>query len=294
MPGPDESSRERRFLAGLLGAPIRHSASPAIHEAAAAALGLTFFYQLIEIANADASRLKSVLAAIRDLGFAGINVTFPYKEAVVPHLDALAPSAQSVGAVNTVIVENDRLIGHNTDFTGFARACRDLVRGSGPAPIALIGAGGVGKAIAAALASHDVAEVRIFDRDPQKAIGLARSVASGRTKLTVAASLQDALKDVAGIINGTPVGMWPNTESPIPEQYLHGGLWVADAVYFPLWTPLLLAAKKAGAKTLTGRNLILHQAADAFRLFTGREPPVPAMSAAFDQVMAERSQTRPN
>ena len=291
MPGAFELNRNGRFLTGLLGAPIQHSASPAIHEAAAADLGLTCFYQLIEIAEADAARLRSLLAAVRELGFAGINITFPYKEAVLSHLDVLADSARSVGAVNTIVIEGERLVGHNTDYTGFSRASANLIHWSKSAPIALVGAGGVGKAIAAALAGHGVAELRIYDRDPRKAESLVRSVAAKRTRMIVVDSLPDALNDVAGIINGTPVGMWPGNESPVPDKYLHGGLWVADAVYSPLWTPLLIAAKKAGAKVVTGRDLVLYQALDAFRLFTGLEPSIAVMSAAFDRVMASRQET---
>src|SRR6266404_4079200 len=138
---------ESRFLTGLLGAPIAQSAAPAMHERAAEALDLRCHYQLIEIAGAGQDELKLLLEGIRRLGFAGINVTFPYKEAVVDLLDELSPGTALIRAVNTVVVREGRLIGHNTDMTGFARAIAELVIASSRGAVAVIGAGGVGKAI---------------------------------------------------------------------------------------------------------------------------------------------------
>jgi shikimate dehydrogenase len=159
----------RRILAGLLGAPIAHSASPAMHGRAAEALGLRCHYQLIEVAGAKREELKFLLEGVRRLGFAGINVTFPYKEAVIDLLDELSPSAGMIGAVNTVVVRDGRLIGYNTDATGFSRAVSGLVTASAHGAVAVIGAGGVGKAIAFALAALGVSELRIFDREHAKA-----------------------------------------------------------------------------------------------------------------------------
>lgn len=158
----------KKLLTGLIGAPIAHSASPAMHERAAEALGLRGHYQLIEVAGADAAGLSLMLEGVRRLGFAGVNVTFPYKEAVVPLLDELAPAAATMAAVNTVVVRDNRLIGHNTDTTGFARAVAPLLAASGNA-VAVIGTGGVGKAIAFALASLEVTDLRIFDSEPARA-----------------------------------------------------------------------------------------------------------------------------
>src|SRR5256885_13259925 len=162
-----------RFLTGLIGAPIAHSASPAMHERAAEALGSRCHYQLIEVAGAGREALRGLLEGVRRLGFSGVNVTFPYKEAVVPLLDELSPGASAIGAVNAVVVRDGRLIGYNTDATGFQRAVGNLLAASSPGPVAVIGAGGVGKAIAFALAGMGVAELRIFDTDRAKAGDLA-------------------------------------------------------------------------------------------------------------------------
>jgi shikimate dehydrogenase len=277
----------QRFLTGLIGAPIAHSASPAMHGQAADALGIHCHYQLIEIAGADTAELRALLDSIKRIGFAGINVTFPYKEAVVPLLDDLSPAARAIGAVNTIVVRDNKLTGHNTDATGFERAVSNLVKASGHGPVALIGAGGVGKAIAHALAALGVAELSIFDTDPAKAAQIAAHL-RGRQPVRIAASVEDALQRAVGLVNGTPIGMLPNRNTPVPDALLHRDLWVADAVYTPLWTPLLTAARAKGAETMTGRDLAIHQAADAFQLFTGFTPPIVEMGNAFDAVMAKR------
>ncbi|MFZ2155874.1 MAG: shikimate dehydrogenase [Bradyrhizobium sp.] len=281
----------RRFLAGLLGAPIAQSAAPAMHERAAEALDLRCHYQLIEVAGAEREQLKMLLEGVRRLGFAGINVTFPYKEAVLDLLDELSPDATLIGAVNTIIVRDGRLIGHNTDTTGFARAVTPLVTASPHGAVAVIGAGGVGKAIAFALAGLGVPELRIFDSDHAKAAQLAARL-EGQEKIgakaSVTPSIEDALHGVTGVVNASPVGMLPSVDTPVPDNLLHAGLWVADAVYSPLWTPLLTAAKAKGARVMTGRELAIYQAADAFELFTGLAPSTSEIGIAFDAVMAKR------
>jgi shikimate dehydrogenase len=278
---------QSRFLTGLLGAPIAHSASPAMHERAAEALGLRLHYHLIEVAGAGREQLKVLLEGVRRLGFAGINVTFPYKEAVLDLLDEVSPDAAPIGAVNLIIMRDGRLVGYNTDRSGFARAVAPLVAASSQGAVALIGAGGVGKAIAFALAGLGVRELRIFDRDPAKAADLAARL-EGLMTASVMNSVEDALRGAVGVVNGSPVGMLPDRGTPVPGGLLHAGLWVADAVYSPLWTPLLTAARAKGCKVLTGRELAIHQAVDAFELFTGRVPSIQEMGIAFDDVMAKR------
>ena len=259
-----------------------------MHERAADALGVRCHYQLIEVAGADQVRLRALLDAIRSFGFAGVNVTFPYKEAVVPLLDELSDVARAIGAVNTVVVRQGRLIGYNTDASGFERAVTNLVTASHRGAVALIGAGGVGKAIAFALANLGVAELAIFDADRAKASQLAVQL-QGRLAVRVVDRVDDALQRAVGVINATPVGMLPDRGSPIPDELLHRNLWVADAVYSPLWTPLFLAAKARGCEVMTGRELAIYQAADAFELFTGLRPSTAEMGSAFDVVLAARA-----
>jgi shikimate dehydrogenase len=276
----------KTFLTGLIGAPIAHSASPAMHEQAAHHLGVRCHYQLIEVAGADREQLRGLLDDARRRGFAGVNVTYPYKETVVGLLDEVSPDAAAMAAVNTVVIRDDRLIGYNTDTTGFARAAADMAAHLRLGSVAVIGAGGVGKAIAFALVNLGIVELRIFDADRAKADRLALLLRP-RGRAVVVDSVEDAIRGTIGVVNATPVGMLPSRESPVPEALLHRGLWVADAVYFPLLTPLLIAAKAKGARVMTGRDLAIHQAADAFQLFTGLAPSTAEMADAFDRVMGE-------
>jgi shikimate dehydrogenase len=278
--------QNRHVLLGLIGAPIKHSAAPAMHEAAAEALGWKGHYQLIEIPGADAVLLRKLLDGVRHLGFAGVNITYPYKEAVIPLLDDLSESAGMIGAVNTVVVRNGRLIGHNTDASGFGLAVADFLAPSS-GPVAVIGAGGVGKAAAVAMAQGGAKGLRIFDLDPKKAAALAETVAP-LTDSMVAETVAEALSGASGLVNGTPVGMLPSLDSPVDPTLLHADLWVADAVYYPLWTPLLSDARRVGAKVLNGRALAIYQAVHAFELFTGVEPSADIMAAAFDAVLERR------
>lgn len=275
----------RPVLLGLIGSPIAHSASPAMHEAAAEAVGLRAHYQLVDVPGADAARLRGLLASLAPIGFSGVNVTYPYKETVLPLLDDLSSGARAVGAVNTVVVRDGRLTGHNTDMTGFARA---LVQAFGPnpeGPVALIGAGGVGKAVAVALAGFPNLEIRLVDADPAKAAAVAAAL-EGRARVRVCRRVEEAVEGARGLVNGTPVGMLPDRGTPVPFRLLRPEMWVADAVYSPLWTPLLSEAARIGARTMTGRELAIHQALDAFALFTGREAPASAMERAFDRAVA--------
>ncbi len=197
------------FLTGLIGAPIAHSAAPAMHEQAAQDLGVRCHYQLIEVAGAKPEELRLLLEGVRRLGFAGVNVTFPYKEAVVALLDDLSPDAAAMGAVNTVVVRDSRLIGHNTDTTGFARAAAGLVAGSGQGPVAVIGAGGAGKAIAFALMKLGVVDLQLFDIDRAKADHLALLLRPHGRALVVD-SVEHAVRGAIGLVNATPIGMLPN------------------------------------------------------------------------------------
>ncbi|MBY0335312.1 MAG: shikimate dehydrogenase [Acetobacteraceae bacterium] len=273
-----------RLLLGLLGHPIAHSAAPAMMEAAAAAAGIRAHYQLIEIAGADRAELARLLHGVRRLGFRGINVTFPYKEAVVPLLDTLSPGAASLGAVNLILVEGDgRLSGHNTDATGFLAAVRaHLGAEAREAPALVLGAGGAGRAIAWALREAGVPDLRVLDADAAKAAALCAAIPGARAVSDVAAGLRGA----RFLVNATPVGMKPDTGCPLDPALLHGGLWVADAVYAPLETPLLAAARRVGARTMTGREMSVAQAVDGFRLFSGRAADLEAIARAFDAHLA--------
>lgn len=285
MPGFPIANRTTRVLLGLIGSPIAHSAAPAMHEAAARAAGFELHYHLIDVAGATRADLIAMLDGVRRLGFSGVNVTYPYKEAVAPLLDALSPEAAAMGAVNTIVARDGLLTGHNTDATGFATAYRALGRDDGDEPVAIIGTGGVGKAIGFALVGCGVSHLRLFDSDRAKVQALATQLGD-RARVEISAGVEEAVSGAAGIVNGTPIGMLPNRDSPVPAGLIRKSQWVADAVYHPLWTPLLKAAQKAGATVMTGRELSINQAVDGFALFTGVQPPNGAIADAFDQALA--------
>jgi len=277
------------ILLGLLGSPIKASAAPFMQEAAAEAAGLRAQYRLIDIAGADQAKLRLVLEGVRLLGFSGINVTFPYKAAVIPLLDSLSDGARTIGAVNTIVVRDDKLVGYNTDATGFVRAFADVLGSPGDAPVALVGAGGVGCAIGFAMTELKVRELRIVDTTSDKAEALAGRL-RGRTTVRVYSDVAEAVRGAGGVINATPIGMLPDRGTPVPPELINKAMWVADAVYTPLWTPLLQSARARGSRVMTGRELSICQAVDGFRLFTGREASHDSIAAAFDAVIARRNQ----
>jgi shikimate dehydrogenase len=189
------------------------------------------------------------------------------------------------------VVRDGKLTGHNTDSTGFARAFKAVLGSPGEAPVALIGAGGVGRAIGFALAELGARTLHLFDSDTAKANALAARLGS-RMTVRVCHDVAEALAGAGGVINGTPIGMLPNRDSAVPASLLRENMFVADAVYTPLWTPLLQAARAAGCRVMTGRELCIDQAVDAFRLFTGFEPSRERIGAAFDAVIAKRGEPK--
>lgn len=279
-----EAPGRRRLLLGLLGYPIAHSAAPAMMERAGAACGIRVHYQLLPHANADAALLGQVLAAIGLTGFAGINVTFPYKEAVLPFIDTLSEGAAALRAVNVILVGAEgRLAGHNTDATGFARVAGTIRPEIEAGPVALIGAGGAGRAMGWGLLQAGAGEIRVVDPDPARCASLAAAL--GTTRVRIVPSVEDAVAGASAIVNASPVGMLPDRRSPVPAGLIRRGMVVADAVYHPPLTPLLAAARDAGARIIPGRSMSVAQGVDGFALFSGITPPEEAVAAGFDSVV---------
>lgn len=282
----------RRALLGLIGARIGRSISPAMHEAAGAALGLDVRYHLIDSTELGltAADLPRVLDGVRSLGFAGTNVTHPFKEAVVPLLDTVEGAARLVGAVNTVVVQDGKLIGHNTDHSGFLAAWRRMFGPRRPGCVALIGAGGVGRAMAFGLLALGTSELRIVDLDQARATGLAEALAGAYPKARTSAGTNAAaaLAGADGVVNATPVGTYAYPGMPVPETALASAAWAADAIYTPLETHFIAASRRAGLDVLTGQELAIGQAIDAFALFFGRPAPAEVMRATFEQEVRRR------
>jgi shikimate dehydrogenase len=259
---------------GLIGAGIAGSLSPALHEREAAHLGLRYAYRLL-----DGVDVGPLLAAARERGFTGVNVTHPCKQRVLSYLDALSPDAEALGAVNTVVFEGDRAVGHNTDCTGFAAGFERGLPGVALDDVVLLGAGGAGAAVAQALLGLGVRRLTIVDAEPERARELA-------ARLGARAAEHPDLSDVDGLVNATPIGMVGHPGAPVDLDELHAGLWVADVVYRPLETELLRRARELGCRTLDGGGMVVFQAADALELFTGRRPDRDRMLAHFQELVA--------
>jgi shikimate dehydrogenase len=290
----------RRFVVGLIGASVGASLSPPLHEHEADQLGLRYIYQVIDIdvLAMDPRDVGELVRRAADMGFAGVNVTYPCKQLVVPHLHALSPDAEALGAVNTVVFSDGRSVGHNTDWSGFAAGFR---RGLPDAPVGhvvLLGAGGAGTAVAYALMSLGVRRLTVVDVDPGRAIELVTLINQAATfpgldrerGLAEPGSIADLgahLATADGLVNASPVGMTPRLGAPLPLDLLQERLWVADIVYRPLVTELLHQAKQLGCRTLDGGDMVVFQAAAAFELFTGVQPDAGRMLRHFAELTAD-------
>lgn len=272
-------------LIGLIGEGIQGSHAPLLHQAEADRQGIRLHYTTIDSAERGlaAGDLPDLLRWARTLGYRGLNVTHPFKQAVVPHLDELSDDARVLGAVNTIVFDGDASRGHNTDAPGFARS---FDRDFSHAPrdrVVQLGAGGAGCAVAHALLTLGVGTLTLVDVDPGRSARLADALAAefgeGRVTAGRPAELTATLARADGVVNTTPVGMAHHPGTPVPEADLRADLWVADIVYRPFDTALLRAARAAGAPTLHGGGMNAYQAAVAFELFTGRVADAEAMRA---------------
>lgn len=291
----DESGPEKGLMivptgstrvAGVIGDPVRHSLSPALHNAAFAELGLDWTYLAFEV---PAGQGADAVAAMRTLGIDGLSVTMPHKDAVAAAVDALSPAAALLGAVNCVRRDGDRLIGENTDGAGFLRSLRTQA-GVDPAGlrVVVLGAGGAARAVIVALAAEG-ALVTVVNRSPDAAAraaalgaeaGGAAAEALGERSGSAAVGGVEAVRDADVVVNATPLGMTEGDPLPIDAALLSDGQIVVDLIYRPERTSLLDAAARAGAMTLNGVGMLLYQAAEQFTMWTGHDAPVDAMAAA--------------
>lgn len=268
---------------GIMGWPVAHSLSPAIHNAAFRALELDWIYIPLPVEPAG---VPSALEGIRALGFAGANVTMPHKAAAAAGMDASSEDAQRLGAVNTIVVEGSSLLGHNTDAPGFDRFLR---RDAGFDPAGrsalLFGAGGAARACALALARAGASSITVAAREPARVDGVRAAVDGFPIQVHAVAFAGATGVDADLIVNATPVG---REEESLPLPQIHPGMVVVDLLYQPAVTPLTTAARAGGAATFGGIGLLLHQAALSFELWTGRQPPLDVMSAAASAGLIQR------
>jgi shikimate dehydrogenase len=275
------------FLVGLVGSGIGPSLTPALHEREADELGIRYLYRRLDLDVLDqpATAIGEILSAARLAGYDGLNITHPCKQLVLDHLDELSPDAAALGAVNTVVLREGRAVGHNTDWSGFARS---FDRGLPDAPltsVVLLGAGGAGAAVAHALLTLGTAQLTILDVEQWRACRLATALSDrfgpGRAIGGMATGVADALATADGLVHATPTGMAARPGLPLPADLLRTDLWVADIVYRPLETALVRTARATGCRVLDGGGMAVFQAVDAFRLFTGIEPDADRMLAHF-------------
>lgn len=272
------------LLCGLIGAGIQGSRSPALHQGEAAAQGLELVYKLIDldVLGIGADALPGLLRDAVRQGYSGLNITYPCKQSVIPLLDGISEEARAIGAVNTVVMAEGRLTGHNTDGPGWGWGFRRALPKADLARVVLLGAGGAGSACADAVLRLGTRELVIVDRDPERGAELAgrmNSIHGPRCSGT--ADLAQALAGATGLIHATPTGMAKMPGMPLSVSLLRPGLWVSEVVYVPLETELLCSAKRAGCAVMDGGHMNVGQALDAFRLFTGREADAARMDTHF-------------
>jgi shikimate dehydrogenase len=275
-PSPLQRVESGTIRLGLIGDNIARSRAPDLHRIAGELAGVHTTYDRL-IPRELGSDFDAVFASCAASGYRGINITYPYKELAARMVRTSDPLVRAVGAVNTVIFEPSGPHGYNTDLTGFMAAYRGVFGETPPGPVALIGAGGVGKAIAFGLLGLGVAELHITDKDTGRATALAEALraASPRLPVTVHASSVEAVARAEGVINCTPVGMvgYEGTPVPVPAEALRGRSWAFDAVYTPLDTTFLRDAAVAGLTCISGFELFFYQGIQAFRIFTGLDAP---------------------
>jgi shikimate dehydrogenase len=273
------------FLIGLIGEGIQASRTPFMHEQAGRRRGLGYVYRLIDLKalRLGVEALPDLLLYARRLGFDGLNITHPCKQAVIPLLDELSEDAREIGAVNTVVLKDGRSIGHNTDWWGFTEGFRDQLPDASVERVLQLGAGGAGAATAYALMKMGTGRLLIHDTHPERAERLAGRLNRrfGEGRVAYVADPVWAAAWVQGIVQTTPIGQLGYLGTPMPADALGRDHWVAEIIYFPIETEFLKAARALGCRTADGSGMGVFQAVGAFELFTGQPPDVEAMKQDF-------------
>ncbi len=280
--------------AALIGEKTSGSLTPKLHEQEAKAQGFAYSYSRI-----DPSETHPELQSISDClewaetnGFAGVNVTYPFKNDAVAYVDELSPTAKKLASVNTVVFRDGRRIGHNTDHGGFSKALDEALQNQRKTTCVLFGAGGAASAVGLALLDAGVQNLAVIDPQQDRAQELSDRLSALRPGCTIAPSRlcsDDILVKANGVVNATPLGMGLDQRKALDPAQLTLGTWVADIVYFPLETPLLQAAKACGLPVMSGRGMALHQAAEAFQLITGHQADLARMSAHLSALLEEKT-----
>ena len=287
------------FALALVGAGIGGSLTPAMHENEGRAQGLSVTYRRVDLEalGLGVGDLPEVLNWARRFGLDGLNITHPCKQAVLPLLDQVAPSAAAIGAVNTVVISEGRLTGHNTDASGFVAALRHALPDALAGAAVLLGAGGAGSAVAYAVLAAGMPHLTVVDVDVSRREALVSHLADrfSADRVAAAATAEVPLARAGGFINATPIGMAGRPGLPLDEGLVRPDLWVADIVYVPVKTPLVRLARSRGCRVMDGAGMAVRQAVAAFQLFTGRSADADRMHAHFARLLSggESSEREP-
>lgn len=288
------NSRSRpSILIGLIGSGISGSLSPAMHEREGDEQGLRYMYRRIDLKELglDVAALPELLLAAERMGFTGLNITHPCKQEVVRFLDSLSERAEAIGAVNTIVFSGGRRTGYNTDGWGFFQSFKHELADCPHRSVVLLGAGGAGTAIAHSMLKWTAASFVIFDEDQDRARDLSGRLVRiyGTGRASAGGDLESAMTRADGFINATPVGMASRPGLPLDRRLIRKDLWVAEIVYFPLYTELLEVARQAGCRVMDGGGMAVYQAAAAFRKFTGIDPDIRRMKEHFRSLVGATS-----
>lgn len=272
---------------GVIGWPIAHSFSPNMHNAAIAEAGLDYTYMAMPVKPED---LKEAVAGVRALGFKGINVTIPHKQAIMEFLDEIHDDARIIGAVNTVVNEDGRLIGYNTDIDGFINALKATGFDCKDKKVVMLGAGGAARAVIWGFIKEGISRLTIAVRNVPKVLPLAESFSSYldiKVINWIDKEYSDALKECELLVNTTPLGMYPKIEAmpPVDFDALNPSAFVYDIIYTPAETMLLRKARENGLRTLNGEGMLAGQGAVAFKHWTGVEPDINVMAEALRKAL---------
>ncbi len=277
------------LLLGLIGAGIGGSLSPIMYEQEAEHHGLKCIYQRVDldVLKLSEKNLPELLQAAQQMGFAGLNITYPCKQAVIPFLNELSDEARAIGAVNTVVFHNGRRTGHNTDHYGFYQNLIQNLPDASLEHVVQLGAGGAGAAVAHAVLQAGAHALSLFDIDHARAHALAQSLAIlfPDADITAGRRLDSAMQQASGLINATPIGMLKHPGLPLSAELLESRHWVADIVYFPIETELLRLARQKGCQSVNGLGMVVHQAVRAFELFSGQHADARRMLAHLTEVL---------
>lgn len=287
---PPSPTPRRPLLLGLIGTGIQLSRTPAMHMREAAAQGLACVYRLIDLTalGLGVEALPELLLAAERMGFDGLNITHPCKQAVLPLLTELSPEAEALGAVNTVVLRGGRRIGHNTDCSGFTEGFRWQLPDVPLGQAVQLGAGGAGTAVAEAAMRLGIGCLTLFDMDRARAEAVAASLCArhGAGRAVAGTDLPAAMAAADGLIHATPTGTAAHPGLPVDAALIEPRHWVSEIVYFPMETELLRLARARGCRTAHGGGMAVFQAVHAFRHFSGLDPDAGRMLAHFAEMLA--------